>query len=113
MKNSYRTKDSPERWIMQLELQPYDDDDDETTTYEIDCPIVTGDDQTFDGLVVEIPYDTVILWFKKDNTRWLAWSEYIGWYKEEYREIVLECATEEGDFQKWLSYNSVYGPTYN
>lgn len=110
MKNSYRTKDSPERWILQTELQPYDN---EVANYEINCPIVTGDNQMFDGLIVEILFDTVNLWFKKDKDRWLAWGECIGWYKEEYREIVLGCATEESDFQKWLSYNSVYGPVYN
>lgn len=109
MKTSYRTKDSPERWILQVELQPYYP---KIAEYEIDCLVTTGDGQTYDGLIVNIFYDSVMLWFKKDGKRWMAWSEAIGWYKEEYREIVLGLPTA-GEFQQWLSYNSVYGPVYN
>lgn len=105
--NSYLAKDSPQRWILQMELQPYDYI---CKTYEIDCPVLVGDDQIFDGLIVEVFYDTVMLWFKKNDKRWLAWSEFIGWYKEEYREIVLDSTTVEDEFLQWLIYNTVYGP---
>lgn len=104
--NSYLAKDSPQRWILQMELQPYHFI---CKTYEIDCPVLAGD-EIFDGLIVDIEYDTITLWFKKNGMRWLAWSEFIGWYKEEYREIVLDLATVEDEFLRWLIYNTVYGP---
>lgn len=104
----YLAKDSPNRWILGEELVPYNTDNDEY--YDINSIIIAGDGEVFDGLVVETPRGAdVTLYFKKDDKRWLVWCDKLGWYKEEYREIVLDFHTAD-EFQWWLSYNSIFGP---
>lgn len=80
----YLAKDSPNRWILGEELVPYNTDSDEY--YDINSIIIAG-----------------------DGKRWLVWCDKLGWYKEEYREIVLDFHTAD-EFQWWLSYNSIFGP---
>ena len=97
-----------ERWIFQEELKPYYEDRDEI--FDLDCNFVAGESDLFDGMTIMCPVDAMVeLYFKKDGKRWLVWAEDIGWYKEEYREIVLDKATV-GEIRQWISYNSVFGP---
>lgn len=108
--SNYLAKDSPERWILNLELDSYFEDKD--VVFDVDDLATTGDQDVWIGYRIEIFKDNrVNLYLKKHDTEQLAWCDKFGWYKEEYREIVLGSTTS-GELLEWLAYNSVYGPIH-
>lgn len=109
--STYLAKDSPERWIFNVELDNYFQDKD--IVFDLTCPIVTGDGKNdWTGMRIEAYQDNhVNLYLKQHDIKQLAWCDKFGWYKEEYREIVLG-SNASGEFLEWMAYNTVYGPIH-
>lgn len=106
---TYLAKDSPERWILNVELDNYFQDKD--VVFDLDYPVIAGDD-FWTGIRIEAyQNNTVNLYLKKHDLELLAWCDKLGWYKEEYREIVLG-SNASGELLEWMAYNTVYGPVY-